>query len=148
MRGREEIWNDACSTSRDLAKNPLMMVLEVLLDIREIAHEDHQLRRHFIGVDEDEEELKRIATERIPKGKRHDALTEIALGIRRKLEEPGTVLQQMLIYNAQFCDPPLPDDEVEQIVRQVYTVRAEGPYEKGNEGERSDYSTTRRRSGD
>lgn len=54
-------------------------------------------------------------SERIAQGQRHNTLVSRAGTLRRKGLEPKAIETDLLIYNVQHCDPPLPEHEVRQI---------------------------------
>jgi hypothetical protein len=126
MRTKEEILAAVSDPERTSTQeeSPLRLVVELLLDIRQIAIMDYKLRRAFIGGDDELDEIEALMRS-VPEGERHNVLFGVAVRVREKLERPESVLQQIAVYNAQFCTPPLPDQEVEQIVTEAYNMPIE-----------------------
>lgn len=56
-------------------------------------------------------------SEKIAQGQRHNTLVSRAGTLRRKGLEPEAIEADLLAYNAQHCEPPLPEHEVSQIAR-------------------------------
>jgi putative DNA primase/helicase len=57
--------------------------------------------------------------ERIPPGKRNDALTSLAGSMRRRGMGEAEILAALLVTNEQRCESPLEDEEVEKIAASV-----------------------------
>src|SRR6266404_1667330 len=57
------------------------------------------------------------AGEKIPKGGRNDYLIRVAGGMRRQGATEEEILAALLTINANRCDPPLPEKEVEQVAK-------------------------------
>src|SRR5919107_2706261 len=63
--------------------------------------------------------LARPVGERIPPGKRNDALTSLAGTMRRRGMGEAEILAALEVTNAQRCEPPLETEEVEKIATSV-----------------------------
>lgn len=57
--------------------------------------------------------------ETVPEGRRNDTLAAFAGAFRRQGMDAGTMYQLLLGINEGLCDPPLPREEIETIVRSV-----------------------------
>jgi hypothetical protein len=55
----------------------------------------------------------------IPEGRRHDTLVSLAGELRARRFSPERLLTELKMHNAQRCQPPLADNEVETIVKGV-----------------------------
>lgn len=58
---------------------------------------------------------------RVAEGKRNDTLFAKACALRDLKLPPETILATLLDLNARLCDPPLPDSEIQSIVKSVTT---------------------------
>lgn len=66
-------------------------------------------------------DLERALTTPIPEGARNAELTRIVGGlVARHRDDPITVLALARDVNRRLCQPPLPDDEVDGIVRSIW----------------------------
>lgn len=101
MRDRKEIIADAGELTGFMSS-----LLELIADVRDLL------------LNGDDEEL--LPEEVIPEGSRHVTLRNILIMIRLQVERPEAAHDQLLTYNKIYCRPPLINEEVEKITREVY----------------------------
>jgi hypothetical protein len=58
-------------------------------------------------------------TERIPSGTRHGTLLSLAGAARYRGDSEQDILAQLMDTNRNHCDPPLPDEEVEELASDI-----------------------------
>lgn len=64
----------------------------------------------------------------VPEGSRNTVLTALGGALRRQGAGPEAIAATVATFNANRCDPPLPDEEVVTIVRSVLRYKTD-PYE-------------------
>lgn len=62
----------------------------------------------------------------IPEGRRNDSLFQIGLLLRRQRQSPAVISATLHEANLLRCEPPLPSEEVLQIVENIQKISAQG----------------------
>lgn len=80
--------------------------------------------------------------DKIGDGERNDTLARLGGYLRRKGMSPDAIFAALKVENAERCDPPLPEEDVETIARSVgrykpavEEVEVEIPADKGDDGQ-------------
>lgn len=76
------------------------------------AHADGDSRRHW----------RRLIREGIGQGQRNNTIASLTGHLLRRGVDPDVALELMLAWNRTHCRPPLPDDEVAQVVHSIARV--------------------------
>ncbi len=111
--GRRYVWAD-CLSLNDV---PLASCPNWLLELIQPISAEKGQRRTI-------EEWRKLVTEGVAEGARNNSIAALAGHLLRRDVDPYVVLELLLAWNRQKCQPPLPDEEVATTVNSIARAEA------------------------